>query len=120
MSAPHMSASPQSDNDLRELLQTWKLDSRDDPALARRVWARLAAEKPGALSAWVENLSRLFARPAVALTALALFAVIGGLVAAVQNSSRHEARVMRLATEYAQSIDPILMTHPVGMPGKTP
>lgn len=108
------------DKELRDLLRSWQVESRTDSALAHRVWARIETEKPRAFAGWLENLSRLLARPAMAVAAIALFAVLGAAAGEWKNSHQREAQVTRLAAEYARSIDPILMTHPPEHAGHTP
>jgi hypothetical protein len=115
-----MNTEPSDEKNLRNLLLGWEVESRDDPALARRVWAQIEAEKPQRSIGWLENLSHLFARPGLAFAAIALFAVLGAVAGELRNSQQREARVTRLAAEYARSIDPILMTHPSGHDRHTP
>lgn len=111
---------PTNDPELNRLLRSWGVEARDDPALTRRVWARIEAEQPRVVSGWLDRLSRLFARPAPALAAIAMFALLGAAVGQVQHAQHREAQVARLAAEYARSIDPILMTHPADHAGHSP
>jgi hypothetical protein len=116
-----MNTAPASDDrELRDLLRSWDVESRSDPELARRVWAQIDAEQPRAVAGWLESLSRLLARPAAALAAIALFAALGAVAGELKNSQQREAQVSRLAAEYARSIDPILMTHPANHAGHSP
>ena len=105
-----MTPPPANDETLHELLQTWQVEPRHDPALAHRIWARLADEKPPRATAWIESLSHWLARPMAAALAIALFAGLGVLAGEWRNAGQREAVVTRLASEYAQSIDPVLMT----------
>jgi hypothetical protein len=114
------------DPELRELLRSWEVEPRDDPALARNVWARIEGEQSSSAASvatslgWLDALARLFARPTMAVAAVALFAIVGAAAGEWNNSRQREARVSKLAAEYAQSIDPILMTHPAEHTGHRP
>ncbi|MBE2214337.1 MAG: hypothetical protein IAE82_10740 [Opitutaceae bacterium] len=96
-------------DDLSRLLRTWEVDPADDLQLARKVWQRLAAERPSPWRAWLDGLARLLAQPIAASAAVLLFAAVGAGVAELTQASAREARLERLAAEYAHSIDPILM-----------
>ncbi len=115
-----MNPTPSPDPELRELLQSWRVEPRQDTALARAVWARLEQEKPQHAGGWFERLSQVLARPLAAFVAVAVFAALGALAGQVQNSHRRDSEMSRLATEYARSIDPILMTHSADHAGQVP
>lgn len=99
----------QQPDDLSRLLRAWEIDPADDPHLARKVWQRLAAERPSPWRSWVDALARLLAHPIAASAAVLLFAAAGAGVAELTQTSAREARLARLAAEYAHSIDPVLM-----------
>lgn len=107
------------DPELSRLLQAWQVQLPDDPALAAKVWRRLGPRAAPPWQSWWGRLEGWLAQPAAAFAAFALFAAVGALTAELQGSARREARLDRLATEYAHSIDPILMSNaPVA--GHTP
>jgi hypothetical protein len=78
------------DPELSELLHSWRVESRDDPAFARKVWRRIEARPSSSASFQnvLEILSNLLARPAIAVAAVALFAVLGALTAEVASTAR--------------------------------
>lgn len=99
-----------SDDDLHELLQTWQVAPRHDPALARSVWARVAEDRPTLAAGWLDHLARWLAYPLPAAAAILAFAAIGVLAGEWHSATQRHARVDRLAAQYAHSIDPVLMT----------
>lgn len=110
-----MSTTPPPDSELHELLHTWKVEPREDPALARNVWARLETSRaPAGSGGWLPSLMGALARPAFAVAAVAMFAAVGAVAGELLRAGRHEARLAQLAVEYARSIDPIWMTTPAG------
>lgn len=111
---------PKSDPELRDLLQSWQIDARDDPALARGVWARLEREEPRGVRSWFENAAAFLARPTAAVAAIVLFAALGAMAAELSHAQKHDARISQLAAAYAHSIDPILMTHSGHVPESRP
>jgi hypothetical protein len=110
------------DESLSRLLQTWQVEVADDPELAWKVWRRLDANTQSSDSTpgtWLESLSALLARPAMAMVVVAIFAVAGAMLAELQDTHQREARLDQLAAEYVRSIDPVLMTdasHPAHHP----
>lgn len=107
-----MNAPEPRDPGLSQVLQAWRVEKPDDPALAGKVWQRISSTSSRAspFALWTEGVASFLTRPAVAIAACALFAVLGALAAQAQIHARHDARVSRLAAEYARTIDPILMT----------
>jgi len=112
------STRPPTDPELSKLLQSWEIETRDDPALPSKVWRRIEASTPQsrrASSRWIEDFVALFARPVVAVSTVAFFTAAGAALAYAQHAHSDDARFERLVREYVQSIDPVELAS--SMPG---
>lgn len=101
---------PHSDSDLGNLLQTWKIGSRDDPALSVKVWERIGDSKEGELPGWMQPVFGWLLRPAGMVTVVITFIFAGAALGQLSISRGHDTTIERLASEYVRSIDPVLMT----------
>lgn len=99
----------QEPDDLSRVLHAWRVDPQDDPQLAHKVWQRIGNQKPSTFRVWLDSVARLLGQPAAAAAAILLFAAAGAAVAEVTEGSARETRIEQLASEYARSIDPVLM-----------
>jgi hypothetical protein len=104
-----MKMKPHPDRDLGDLLQTWKVESRDDPALSVRVWERIGDSKEGELPGWMQPVFGWFLRPAGMIAVVTTFVFVGAALGQWSFSGGRDAAIERLATEYVRSIDPVLM-----------
>lgn len=93
-------------DELSALLRRWRHDPAPDPRFAAGVWQHIRTAEPVASPSRAGELLRFPLR--FALPIAAGFAVILGITAGLA-SSRSQA-TERMATAYARTIDPILMT----------
>lgn len=106
-----METSPQRDPELSSLLQSWDVDDERDPRLAARVWRRLeTGRSSGGIRDWFEQLTAVLTRPLVATGAVAACVVVGVVAGEVRYASERADVLDRVAADYAQSIDPVIIT----------
>ena len=94
-------------NSLNQLLNEWQVDSAPPPNFDSVVWRRLEKAQPFDMGAWIsDGIANLFAKPAVAVSYVAI-AVGLGLAAGQVHASR-ELRTAELAAKsrYIQAVDP--------------
>lgn len=97
------------DHELHNLLQVWKVDDRDDPALSARVWNKIESTRGVELPVWMEPFIGWVLRPVGSVVIVSAFVLLGAALAEVRFDSTREASVERLVAEYVSSIDPVLM-----------
>jgi hypothetical protein len=100
------------DDELRRVLQTWKVDPKIPPNFARDVWERIASrEGASAGSRWWVGLREAFeplGAARLALTAATLGLVLGGFTGAMKAQQENSQFQHQLAIKYVRSIDPYL------------
>jgi hypothetical protein len=98
------------DSDLGNLLQSWKVETRDDPAFSVKVWERIGDSTEGELPGLMQPVFGWFLRPAGMIAVVTTFMFAGAALGQLSFSRGHDAAIKRLAAEYVRSIDPVLMT----------
>lgn len=100
------------DAELSSLLQSWRVQASDDPALVARVRQQIENESSSSLRAWLDRLVAVLGQPIGAATAVSVCIMAGVIAAQTQIDNQQNDRLTRLAKEYVRSIDPVLMTSP--------
>jgi len=98
------------DDELRRVLQTWKVDPKIPRNFARDVWERIATrEQASAGSRWWVALKELVEPVGAARLALtaATLGLVFGVFAGVMKAQQQNSQIQQeLATRYVRSIDP--------------
>ena len=100
----------QNDDELKRVLQSWKVDPKIPPNFAHGVWDRIAAREtasPG-WNTWVRFLQNLSSGTGsrLALTAATLGLVLGIFAGIIESKQLNLATQQELAVKYVRSIDP--------------
>ena len=100
----------QNDDELKRVLQSWKVDPKIPPNFAHGVWDRIAAREtasPG-WNTWVTFLQTLSpaAGSRLALSAATLGLVLGIFAGIIESKQLNSATQQELAVKYVRSIDP--------------
>lgn len=104
-----MNDEQQDDPQLRKLLQSWKVEQTLPPRFEDRVWRRISLEPapgPGTLwTAFLDRVTRAFARPALAASYLAVV-IAAGVAAGYWHARKDNAHFTReLGSRYVRLID---------------
>ena len=98
------------DDELRKVLQTWKVDPKIPPNFARDVWDRIATrEQASAGSRWWVTMKELVepgGGAKLALSAATIGLVLGGFTGAMEAQQQNSQIQQQLATKYVRSVDP--------------
>ena len=98
------------DDELRRVLQTWKVDPKIPRNFARDVWERIATrEQASAGSRWWVTLKELVepvGGAKLALSAATIGLVLGGFTGAMEAQQQNSQIQQQLATKYVRSVDP--------------
>jgi hypothetical protein len=100
----------QNDDELRRVLQSWRVDPKIPPNFANGVWDRIAAREtaPSGWNTWVIFLQSLspVAGSRLALTAATFGLVLGISAGIIESNQLNSATQQELAVKYVRSIDP--------------
>lgn len=102
-----------SDNELREKLQSWRVDPHIPDDFQGEVWKRITAQQSGRVDpiwlTWIQRFLSFGAAPSMPRIAFAAvtLSVFVGVAASVAESTRWNAAAWKqLENQYVQSIDP--------------
>ncbi len=103
------------DRDLHEVLGAWKVDTALPPGFQDGVWRRITRqEAQRGVTPWalvVVWINRTLARPAVAVSYVAVLLLAGLLAGYWQARVETEREIQALGTRYVQMLDPYQRPH---------